>query len=258
MKYAFEAASLKNHFFTEANVSSAGMEDLIDVIKSQKIIGVPSCTMRYFDGVKKIKQMIINGDIGAPLYFNYHWGQYLPTWHIYERYQDFYVSNRETGAGREIVPFELEWIVDIFGFPSKVSCLKGKMSNLDADIDDIYQLQMLFKNKVIGSLTVDVFSQPAVNHIRIIGSNGTIEFDQHQKKIRIYNASSQEWLDVPISEGNVESGYIYSEDPYIEEIGDFIGEILEKNKYPYTFLDDIKVLNILKRAEQSDKYGIHN
>ena len=39
--------------------------------------------------------------------FVYHSGQYLPDWHPWESYKDFYVSNPATGARREIVPFEL-------------------------------------------------------------------------------------------------------------------------------------------------------
>ena len=139
MNYAFQAVEQKKHFFTEAGVSVDRMNNLINALENSKIVGVPSCTMRYYEGPKKIKELVQNGSIGRPLFFVYHWGQYLPTWHVYERYEDFYVSKRETGACREIVPFVLEWLVDIFGIPKAISCLKDKISDLDADIDDIFQ-----------------------------------------------------------------------------------------------------------------------
>ena len=257
MNYAFEAINLSKHFFTEANVPDEKIKDLIEALEESNIIGVPSCTMRYFDGPKKIKEMVKNGSIGNPLFFVYHWGQYLPTWHIYERYQDFYVSKRETGACREIVPFELEWLVDIFGTPDIISCLKEKLSNLDADIDDIYQMQMRFNDKIMGVLIVDVFSQPAVNLIRVVGTEGTIVFDHHDSIVKLYKSKDKKSNEIQLNRGVAEKGYLYEEEPYINELKDFIGEILGENKYPYTFKDNMKILELFLKAEDSANNGLH-
>ena len=257
MNYAFQAIEQKKHFFTEAGVSVDRMNNLINELGNSNIVGVPSCTMRYYEGPKKIKELVQNGSIGRPLFFVYHWGQYLPTWHVYERYQDFYVSKRETGACREIVPFQLEWLVDIFGTPKTISCLKDKISGLDADIDDIYQLQLKFENGMMGNLIVEVFSQPAVNLIRVAGTEGTIEFDQHENKFRLYKTEDTKWTEVELDAGLAEKGYIYAEEPYVEEMKDFISGILGEKQYPYTFADDQKILNLLQKAEQSADQGSH-
>ena len=36
-----------------------------------------------------------------------------------ESVNDFYVSNRPTGGGREYWPFELTWMVDTIGWPKE-------------------------------------------------------------------------------------------------------------------------------------------
>jgi predicted dehydrogenase len=257
MNYAFQAIEQKKHFFTEAGVSSDKMNNLINELANNNIIGVPSCTMRYYEGPKKIKELVQNGSIGRPLFFVYHWGQYLPTWHVYESYQDFYVSKRETGACREIVPFNLEWLVDIFGIPKTISCLKDKISDLNADIDDIYQLQLKFENSMMGNLIVEVFSQPAVNLIRVAGTKGTIEFDQHENKFRLYKTEEDKWTQIDLDKGLAEKDYLYAEEPYVEEMKDFIGGILGEKQYPYTFSDDLKIMNLLQKAEQSADQGSH-
>ena len=64
-------------------------------------------------GPRRIKQVVAAVAVGRPLAFTYQVGQYLPDWHPWESYKDFYVSKRATGAYREIVPFELAWLIDV-------------------------------------------------------------------------------------------------------------------------------------------------
>jgi predicted dehydrogenase len=251
LAYAQQACSLGRHFFTEAGVPDPKIADLINTLERSNLVGVPSCTMRYYQGPKKIRELVEAGAIGKPLLFAYHWGQYLPTWHTYESYQEFYVSKPETGAGREIVPFQLEWLVNIFGMPQKISCFKGKLSDLDTDIDDIYQLQLSFGSGMMGNLIVEVLSQPAVNRIRIVGAEGTIEFDQHENSFKLYSCSQNEWMTIELEKGAPENGYLYAEEPYVEEMKDFIAAILGQASYPYTFPEDLRILELLTIAEQS-------
>ena len=128
---------------------------------------------------------------------------------------------------------------------------------LDADIDDIYQLQLQFENGMMGNLIVEVFSQPAVNLIRVAGTEGTIEFDQHENKFRLYKTEEEKWVQIELNKGLAEEGYLYAEEPYVEEMKDFISGILGEKQYPYTFADDLKILNQLQKAEQSADQGSH-
>ena len=54
--------------------------------------------MRYYFGPRRIKELLKAGAVGRPLTFTYQSGQYLPDWHPWESYKEFYVSKRETGA----------------------------------------------------------------------------------------------------------------------------------------------------------------
>jgi len=38
---------------------------------------------------------------------------------------------------------------------------------------------------------------------------------------------------------------------------DFIGEILGGKNYPYSFKDDLKILNLLQKSEESDQMKTH-
>src|SRR3972149_695441 len=110
-----EASENNIHFFTEASVVQNEMQDVILRLKNTNLVALPSCTMRYHPIVKQVNAILKSQKIGKPLAVLYHSGQYLPDWHPWEDYRKFYVSKRETGACREMVPFEIGWLQPIFG-----------------------------------------------------------------------------------------------------------------------------------------------
>ena len=257
-KYALIAAKNNKHFFMEASVVSEGMKELIKGCKNKEIVAAPSCTMRFYPAPKEIKRIIDNGKIGKPLAFTYHSGQYLPDWHPWEDYRTFYVARKETGAAREIVSFELVWLTWIFGEIEKISCFKDKLSNLDVEIDDTYQILMKFKNKVFGHMMVDVISRVADRSMKIFGEGGVIFWDWGSK-IKVYNAQNKKWTEYEEGEGKSVEGYEkkIKEEPYIEEMKTFIKAIKGEIEYPYTLEEDLRILRLLENAEKSSNEGTH-
>jgi predicted dehydrogenase len=255
--YGTEAVTRGISFFTEANVTDPSMRELIAALAKSDIVGAPSCTMRYYFGPRRIKAMVEAGAIGRPLTFTYQSGQYLPDWHPWESYKDFYVSKRATGACREIVPFELCWLTDVFGPVASLSCMKDRLGDLDADIDDVYQLLLRFDNRVIGHLMVDVIARPAVRLFRLLGTSGTIEWDHGLKRLRHYGAENGSWKEESLDIGTVEPGYLHAEEPYVDEMADFLAAVRRERPWPYPFTEDERILSLLERAESSDRHGRH-
>lgn len=249
LPYALRAIKNDTHFFTEADVPDPLIDDVIKELESKKLIGMPSCTMSYFDGPLKIKELLDTKKIGNPLLFTYHSGQYLPDWHPWEPYQNFYVSKKETGACREIVPFELTWINHLLGDVKECKSIFGKVTNLDTDIDDVYHVLLDYSNNVKGHLVVDVVARCPVRHFRLCGTEGTIEWDHNKNTVFLYQASLKEWESFSLDVGQKESGYIHSENPYIREIDAFIAAILGKANPPNTFQADKKILDLLLTIE---------
>jgi len=253
MTYAWASFERGIPCFIEASVVEADrMLALHHAAAASPVLVAPSCTMRYFPGPKKVKELVRAGVIGRPLSFNYYFGQYLPDWHPWERIEDFYVSNRETGACREIVPFELTWLNDVFGEPEPLACVKAKLSDLNADIDDIYHCVMRYPDGVLANLTVEVLARPrAVQDMRIVGTEGYLVFDAHAHCVRYASVESPEWTHVDLGAGTVEAGYVYAEEPYVAEMRDFTEAVRQRNKglFPNTLLDDYRVLQMLYRLE---------
>lgn len=254
MKYAKEALKNKIHFFTEASVIQDEMIDVIKELKFSDIVGLPSCTMRYHPIVKKINELLNTEQIGKVLAFFHHSGQYLPDWHPWEDYRKFYVSKRETGACREIVPFELVWLISTFGKIKSVFADSDKVSNLQADIDDIYNTVLEFKNGVKGILTVDVIARVPIRQLKILTENGMITADWYQNKVSCFSIESG-WREFEINSGKPEEGYIHGEKMYVQEMEHFIKSIKKETTQNYTFSEDMDILKILEKIENSSDHG---
>ncbi len=258
MPYALEAARRGVHFFTEASVVDDGIDELLAICASQPgLVGVPSCTMRYYPGPRQIEALVRAGEIGEVRSFVYQTGQWLPDWHPWKDHRTFYVSKRITGACREIVPFELTWLTNLFGNVAAVQAYTAKLSDLEADIDDIYQCLFQFDSGVAGFLQMDVLARTPVRHFRLLGSEGTIEWEASSNEVRIFRVSTGEWERFSLKRGTVEANYAEwaAEEPYINEMRDFVAAIHGERPYGYTYAEDGVILRVMEAAETSSAEG---
>ncbi len=256
MKYAYYAVEKNISCFIEASVvDSEKIKELAEKIEGKPIVMAPSCTMRYYPAPKTIKSLLKKDVIGKVLNYNYHTGQYLPDWHPWESIEEFYVSNPDTGGCREIVPFELTWLNDIFGDSKPLACVRKKLTDMPADIEDIYHCLLSYPNNVLGNLTVEVISRPkATRSIRILGTKGEIVYDGDTNCLKYINIDMEEWEEISFEGGTVIDGYINPEEPYINEMKDFVAAVENirnggENTYPNSLEDDYKILQTLYGLE---------
>jgi len=254
MYYAYYACEHGISCFIEASVVDADkVKQLSQKIENTSVVMAPSCTMRYYPGPKKIKKLIKEGVIGKVLNVNYQTGQYLPDWHPWEKIEDFYVSKRETGGAREIIPFELTWLNDIFGKAEALACVKAKLTDMPADIDDIYHCLLSYENNVLANITVEVISRPkAIREMRVLGSEGEIIFSADTNSVSYINTSMDKWKEYQFESGTIENQYINPEEPYIAEMKDFVAAVNTQDQalYPNSLSDDFDVLQTLYSLEK--------
>ncbi len=253
MKYAFSALKSGIPCFIEASVvHSEEIAQLDRESEKKKVIMAPSCTMKFFQGPKLLKQLIIDEVIGRPISYTYATGQWLPDWHPWEDIADFYVSRRETGGCREIVPFELTWLNDLFGTPQPISCRKYHLSELNADIDDSYYFLLQHPGGLVGSLNIEVISRPTpTRELRVIGESGIIVMSGDEKCVRYSNIASDGWVTIPFDLGTHEGISVNPEEPYIAELNAFVLAVAEKNSalFPNTLQNDFATLSLLNKLD---------
>lgn len=253
--YALAAAEHGLHFFTEASVVPGDTGTLIAAVQGTDLVAAPSCTLRFHPGIQTMRRLIDAGAIGRPLLATHHVGQYLPDWHPWEDYRAYYVARRETGAAREIVPFELNWMGYLFGAPEAVSGFRGKLSELDVDIDDTYAGIVSFASGLWATLVVEVISRPAIRRARIVGELGTLEWDFAARNVRSWeNGAWVEYPDPPPVEGP--GGAWVAETMYIEEMRGYLSAIDgDRAAFPFSLREDAELLGTLAALERSSDEG---
>lgn len=251
--YARLAAQHNKHMFIEASVLDAGLAELNSEVVQKGLVAFPSCTMRFFDGPKRVSEILASGELGKVLTWQYQSGQYLPDWHPWEPISDYYVSNRPTGACREIVPFEMVWLEPLFGKVIEIDARHEKVTALDADIDDVYLLQMRHASGALGQLIVDVIGRAPIRSLRVTCSEGTLIWDDTRKTIETYRASDAQWCAEKVGIGSPENGYINPEEPYISEMNAFLKCVSSRKQPEYSLSDDIETLALLYAAEAASR-----
>ena len=250
-EYALAASRAGLPFFTEASVVTTGMDEVIEAARASGVVAAPSCTMRWHPAFQILRRRIEEGAIGRPLAFTHHVGQWLPDWHPWEDYRTFYVAKRETGAAREIVPFELNWLSGLFGDLVELNSFTAKLSSLEADIDDIYSTLLAFDSGVQGSMTIEVISRPAIRLARIIGEEGTLCWDWTNRRVLEWTAGAEDWTeypDPPPVQGP--GGEWVAENMYIEEMRGYLRAIEEgQDAWPLSLEADHRLLRALEELE---------
>lgn len=251
-QYAIMAIQNDLPVFIEASVILEDVESIKAAMKPSSYVA-PSCTLRFHPMIKDITDIIRSRKYGKITNFSYHSGQYLPDWHPWEKISDFYVSNRPTGGGREIVPFELTWMVDTIGWPKEVKGFFEKTIDFGANIEDTYAFAMKYDG-MVGNVLVDVASRYAVRNLIINMEEAQIQWKWDESSFSLYERANDRWIKYSQPEFVASAGYNKNigEKMYVNELGAFVKGINGEGKYLNTIDDDIKVLQILNDIEKSD------
>ena len=135
-----------------------------------------------------------------------------------------------------------------YGFPVKdISGTITKVSNLDMDAEDIALATLKYKNGIYGNVIIDVISRKPYRTLRILGSNGVLDWERFENVIRLYDSAKGKSTLLPVPKGNAEAGYVNEEEMYNDEIKAFLDAIYGKATYPHTFEENLFNLQTLFR-----------
>ncbi|MEJ5055166.1 Gfo/Idh/MocA family protein [Sphingobacterium sp. MYb382] len=257
--YMKKALELEIPTFIEASVVDTDMDSLIKEADAKGILLAPSCTLYFHAAIKKISKILQEKYLGRISNILYHSGQFLPDWHSYEPVEDYYVSKKETGGGREIVPFELTWITLLLGFPKRVVGLYKKTIDIEGadEIDDTYNL-LLDYEPMIFNLSVDVVSRYATRRLVINGSEKQLYWNWDDSVIKIYHPEEETWEEISYETIAAQEGYNknITEQMYIEEMDAFTKAAFARVDYPNSLAHDHRVLKLLYAVEYADNNNV--
>ena len=241
------------HVFTELNLTSDRYDEIKKAAEDNEVTIFVSSTLVYKRQMEKFTEIVDTQT--KPLTYIYHVGQYLPDWHLWESYKDFFIGKVETNGIREILAIQLPWIIRAFGKIKQVNVLSQRCTDLDIEFPDTVILSILHENGHIGSFVIDVTSRKAVTRLEIIGEDIHVFWDGHNDDLYSLNLETKELEQDKVydTENHIE-GYSdnIAEEPYKDEISEFL-EAIEGHGVRYDLAQDEYVLGIVDEIEK--KYG---
>jgi len=131
-----------------------------------------ACPMRYCGAYMKLKEILKDK---KPFSVRIICSSYLPGWRPTQDYRKVYSAIRAMGGGVTIdLIHELDYMVDLFGFPSESYNFKGTYSDLEIDSDDLSVYIARYKDKLC-EVHLDYFGREYRRTCEVFVSEGTIE-----------------------------------------------------------------------------------
>lgn len=243
------------HVFTEINLVKNGYDENMELAKAKNKVLFLSSTFLY----RKETQAIIEKvhEAKCPLNYIYHVGQYLPDWHPWENYNNYFIGNPQTNGCREIMTIDFPWLITAFGPVRKTCSMKSKNTQLNIDYADNYLVMLEHENGAKGVFAVDVVARKPFRHIDVYGENLQLSWNGTADSLKIYNIENktEETVFFEDASEHVE-GYaaFVTENPYREEINAFLKQITDRAFTPaWDFEKDKAILDIIDKIEGNEE-----
>ena len=193
---------------------------------------------RYHPGLLRAKALIEDGAIGSPVSVRAHWGEYLPNWHPWEDYREGYAARSDLGGGVVLtLCHPIDYLRMLFG---EVASVKGVTSNkgLGLPVEDTAEITLGFESGVIGSVHLDYVQRPPAHWMEIIGTEGTLRWDNADGAVTLLSAEGSSNKSYPMPEN------FDRNDLFLDETRNFLAVIKGKEIPACSLEDGIRALEI--------------
>lgn len=242
------ALTAKINVFTEINLLWDWYDKAIALAKRNGVELFLSSTFLY----RREIEFVIDQVKGDTVNYIYHSGQYLPDWHPWESYKNFFVSDKRTNACREILSIEFPWLIKAFGEIEMLHVMRSKNSNLEVDFVDNYIISIRHRNGNKGVFCQDIISRKGIRRLEIYSEKQHIFWDGTPQSLCVYDVEAKKVREQNLY-GSIEQREEYNaniiENAYREELINFFENIDGKGQPRYSFEQDKEVLRMIDRIE---------
>ena len=253
LEVALQAAEHGCHILLEKPVSHSlarinEFKALVDQNTIQVLVGFQ---WRFHPCFQQAAKLISGGTIGRPLSASTHYGDYIPNWHPWEDYRNSYAARRNMGGGVvRTLCHPLDYTRWLMGEVKSVWGVTGHVSDLDIDAEDFADVGFKHSNQAISSIHLDYYQQPSSMRLEIIGTSGTIAWDNADNILRNFDPTTGKWELHPAPEK------FERNDMFLEEMCHFRA-VARGDAQPICSLEDgIAVQNIIASIDLASEENV--
>lgn len=248
LEVAIPAARAGCHLFLEKPVSHTleGIDELQAAVEEGGGSVYVGYQFRFHPGLRHVKRLIYEDAFGRVLSVHAHWGEYLPDWHPWEDYREGYSARSDLGGGVILTlchPLDyLPWLV---GEVAELWAFAGHISDLALQVEDTAEIGLRFENGAIGSVHLDYNQRPPAHYLEIVGTIGSLRWDNSDGATYVYSSEQGEWKKYSISPD------FERNDLFLAQMRHFLEVIHGQTKPACTLEDGIRALKLALAAHIS-------
>ena len=144
---------------------------------------------RYHPTLNKARELMQSNTIGKILTVHAHWGEYLPQWHPWEDYRQSYAARTDLGGGVIVtLTHPLDYLRYLLGEVESLWSFNRNISPLEIEVEDVAEIGLKFASGAVGGVHVNYFQRPPVHRLEIVGTDGTLRWDNADGVLHLYRA----------------------------------------------------------------------
>ena len=193
---------------------------------------------------------IADGAIGRLIGLRAEVGQYLPDWRPGSDYRQGVSARRDLGGGVVLeLSHELDYVRWLGGEIQFVSAATGNLGGLDIDVEDSAEIVLGFADGAIGSVHLDMVQRSPTRTCKVIGTDGTLEWDGIRGHTRLFSAADDAWTDLY---GPSDVGV---DEMYVKELAQFIRCVVDGEAVPVDGAEGRRIVELALAVKQSADAG---
>jgi len=200
--------------------------------------------------LRRVKALLERGEVGSPVSVRAHWGEYLPNWHPWEDYRTTYAARSDLGGGVVLtLCHPLDYLRMLLGEATVGASLTSNRG-LGLPVEDTAEIGLQFANGAVGSVHLDYVQRPPGHWLEIVGTEGTVKWDNADGAVKVFRASQNDWETYPAPDGFERNTM------FVEQMRHFIAVIRGEEAPVCSLEDGIAALKLALDARDFKKSAI--
>jgi len=247
MELAIEAVQRGCHLFVEKPLSHCmnGVDDLCAELERRELVNMVGCNMRFHAGPMTVKRCLEDGAIGDVLAARLQTGSYLPRWHPQADYRAGYSARWDSGGAVLDCIHEIDLALWYLG-PGRLvgaHCLPARSIGLETD--GLAELVIEHESGALCSVHLNFVQRDYRRTCQIIGSEGTVYWDEDAGRVVLYGPDGQVSREIPDPDGWTMNRM------YVDEMAHFLDAVRSRSATVNPVRQAVSALRTALEARQN-------